>query len=244
MYRKGLFLTLLMVSVFLMSAIGLANDYIPPKVGECLKYKVTVKSMVHGADQIIRVVQSCIYRDRPVIKIQCEMDSVGLVKNLTKYKETEEIILDLEGLYPWVIRHEITDKEGIETEEVTFDYQNGLAVRIFSKNGGPKERTEIRLPGYVQDLLSLQFFLRKNISQGDNQVYLYSDGEIKKISYQLTEIPEPIKLECGQFQKHYRIYNPEKDITILLADTPEHYPLVIQKNGKIGKIEAKLVEIK
>lgn len=244
MYRKGLFLILLTVGALFTSAIGLTDDYIPPRVGERLEYQVIVKSLMHGADQTIRVVESGTYRDRPVIKVQCVMDSVGLAKSITKFKETEEIILDLEGLYPWVIRHEVTDKDGIETEEVTFDYPNNTAVRIFSKNSGSKERSEIQLPGYVQDLLSLQFFLRKNISLGSSQVYLYSDGEIRKIGYQTTEISEPLNLTCGQFQKHYRIYNPEKNITILVADTPEHYPLVIQTNGKIGKIEAKLVEIR
>jgi len=244
MYRKGLFLTVLTVIALFTSVIGLTNDYIPPRVGECLEYQVIVNSMMHGADQTIRVVESGVYRERPTIKVQCVMDSVGLAKSITKYKETEEVILDLEGLYPWVIRHEISDKDGTKTEEVTFDYPNGAAVRIFSENGGSKERTVIQLPGYVQDLLSLQFFLRKNISLGVNQVYLYSDGEIKKIGYQITEISEPLNLACGQFQRYYRIYNPAKNITILLAGTPEHYPLVIQTNSKIGKIEAKLVEIR
>ncbi len=244
MFRKGLFLSLLILSALLLSATGLTDDYIPPRVGECLEYKVFVKSMMHGADQTVRVVESGTYRDRPVIKIQSIMDTVGLAKTITKYKETEEMILDLEGLYPWVIRREIADKDGIEVEEVTFDYPNGSAVRSFSKNGGPKEQTKIQVPGYVQDVLSLQFYLRKNIFQGENRVYFYSDGEIKQISYQVTEKSEPLKLECGQFQKQHQIYNSEKNITILLAVTPERYPLVIQKIGKIGKIEAMLVGVK
>ena len=36
------------------------------------------------------------YRERPVLVIQSKMDTVGLVQVLTKYQETEEIILDLE----------------------------------------------------------------------------------------------------------------------------------------------------
>ncbi len=244
MYRKGFFLALLIICTILTNAVGLADGYIQPRVGEFLEYEVIVKSMIHGANQIVRVIESGVYQDRPVIKIQCVMDSVGMVKSITKYKETEEMILDLEGLFPWVIRHEISDKDGVETEEVTFDYPNGVAVRVFSENGGPKERTEIQVPGYVQDVLSLQFYLRKNISLGDNEVYFYSGGKIKKISYQVTEIVEPLKLKAGDFQKYYQVNNPDKNITILISKTPERYPLAIQKIGKIGKIEAKLATIK
>lgn len=244
MYRKEIYLLILILGTLVIGSIGLAEDYIPPRIGEHLEYEVTVKSMVHGANQTVSIVESGIYQDRPIIKVRSEMVSVGMVKSLTKYKEIEEIVLDSEGLYPWVIRHEIADKNGVEKEEVTFDYQKGLAVRVFSENGGPEERTEISVPGYIQDVLSLQFYLRKNILQGDNQVYLYSGGKIKKISYQVTKVEEQLNLECGKYPKHYRVYNSDKEIAILVADTPERYPLVIQKNGKIGKIEAKLIVIK
>lgn len=244
MFRKGLFLTIVMVSALLMSAVGLAVEYNPPEVGECLQYKVFVKSMMHGADQTVKVVELRNYRERPVLRIQSNMNTVGLAKTITQYQEWEEIILDLEGLYPWEIRRQVSDKDGSESEEVVFDYANGLAVRTVSKNGGPKEQTTIEVPGYVQDVLSLQFYLRKNAALGNNQIYFYSDGEIKEISYQGIERQELLTLECGEFERHYQIDNPEKKITILLATTPKRYPLVIRKVGKIGKVEAKLVEIK
>lgn len=244
MFRKGLFLFVLTISALVMSAAGLTGDYVPPRVGECLEYKVFVKSMMHGADQSVRVVEATLYQARPVLVIQSKMDTVGLVQTLTKYQETEEIILDLEGLYPWVIRRRISDKDGSEIEEVIFDYPKGTAVRTVSKNGGPKQRTEIQVPGYVQDVLSLQFYLRKNTSLGDNQIYFYSDGEIKEISYRATASKEPLNLECGRFEQHYQMDNVEKKITIILADTPERYPLLIRKIGKIGKIEAKLYRVK
>lgn len=244
MFRKGLFLALLIVSASIVSAAGLTDEYIPPKVGECLEYKVYIKSVMHGADQTVKVLEAGNHQERPVLKIQSNMDTVGLAKTITKYQEWEEIILDLEGLYPWEIRRRVSDKDGLETEEVVFDYANGLAVRTVSKNGGPKEESKIQVPGYVQDVLSLQFYLRKYSSLGNNQVNFYSDGEIKEISYQATENQEPLRLECGEFEKHYRIENGEKKITILLSVAPERYPLVISKIGKIGRIEAKLSGIK
>ena len=244
MFRKGLFLVVLTISALIMSAAGLTDDYVPPRIGECLEYKVVVKSMMHGADQSVRVVEANVYQGRPVLVIQSKMETVGLVQTLTKYQETEEIILDLEGLYPWVIRRRVSDKDGSENEEVIFDYSKGTAVRTVSENGGPQKRTKLKVPGYVQDVLSLQFYLRKNTSLVDNQIYFYSDGEIKEISYQATLSKEPLTLECGQFGQYYQINNTEKKIIILLADTSERYPLVIRKIDKIGKIEAKLSEIK
>ncbi|NLW48273.1 MAG: DUF3108 domain-containing protein [Firmicutes bacterium] len=244
MYRKGIFILFLSVLTILTGAIGLTEDYIQPKIGECLEYEVIVKSMVHGADQTIRIVEADVYLDRPVLKIQSVMDSVGMIKSITKYQEKEEIVLDLEGLYPWVIRREISDKDGLEIEEVIFDYSKGVAVRVYSENDGPEERTELEVQGYVQDGLSLQFYLRKNITLGNNEVFFYSNGKIKKISYQITEVLEPLKLECGEFQEYYRVHNSEQKITILISKTPERYPLAVEKIGKIGKIEAKLETIK
>jgi hypothetical protein len=244
MYRKGMFIALLSVLSILTGVVGLADDYIQPRVGECLEYGVIVKSMIHGADQTIKIVESDVYLGRPVIKVESVMDSVGMIKSIAKYREKEEIILDLEGLYPWVIRRETSDKDGLEIEEVTFDYSKGVAARVYSENGGPEERTEMKVQGYVQDGLSLQFYLRKNITKGDDEIFFYSNGKIKKISYQVTEILKPLKLECGEFQKHYRVHNPEEKITILISKTPERYPLAIEKIGKIGKIEAKLVTVK
>lgn len=244
MFRKLIFILLLSLLSILNGIVGLTDDYIQPKVGECLEYEVVVKSMVHGANQTVSIVDSGIYLDRPVIKVQCVMDSVGMIKSITQYRETEEIILDLEGLYPWVIRREISDKDDLETEEVTFDYSKGVAARVLKKNGNPEKRDEIIVPGYVQDALSLQFYLRKNVALGDNEIFYYSNGKVKKIGYQVTEVTEPLKLEWGKFQSYYRIHNPEEKITVLISKTPERLPLAIQKVGKIGKIEAKLVNIK
>lgn len=244
MFRRVLFIILLSFLSILIGTVGLTDDYIQLKVGECLEYEVVIKSMVHGANQTVSIVDSGIYLDRPVIKVHSVMDSVGMVKSITQYREREEIILDLEGLYPWVIRREVSDKDDLETEVVTFDYSKGVAARIFTKNGNSEKRDEIIVPGFVQDALSLQFYLRKNIALGNNEIFYYSNGKVKKISYQVTEVTEPLKLECGDFQSYYRIHNPEEKITILISKTPERFPLAIQKIGKIGKIEAKLVNIK
>lgn len=243
MFRKGLFFLCLAVISQLTTAAGPAECLVSPRVGESLEYKVNVKSLFHGANQTVRVVESGVYRDRPTLKIQCVLETVGLMKSLTGYRETEEVILDSEGLFPWVIQHEIRDKGDIEIEEVFFDYPNGTAIRLYSKNGGPEERTEISVPGYVQDGLSLQYFLRKNFTPGENEIYFYSNGKIKRINYQISEIREELTMECGTFNKYYRVDNPESKITILIADNPAHYPLVIRKNAKIGEVEAKLVVI-
>src|SRR5690606_28795941 len=134
MFRKGLFLLVLTISALFMSAAGLTDDYVPPRIGECLEYKLFVKSMMHGADQSVRVVEATFYRERVVLVIQSKMDTVGLVQVLNEYHGTEESILDVEGLYPWVIRRIISDEDGSETEEVIFDYSKGTAVRTVSKN--------------------------------------------------------------------------------------------------------------
>jgi hypothetical protein len=243
MSRKWLFIAALFGLIFGCSGIGSAEEF-SLRVGETLVYKAMAKTIIHGADQTVKVVSKGNYRNREVYNIHLTMNTIGLVREITKYSEKEDLILDAEGMYPWYIRHEVTEGDSIEVEEVSFDYSRGVAVRIYYENNGPKIRTEIKLPGFVQDGVSLQYYLRKaDLNPGVNQIYFYSNGKVEPVSFNLSEGNKPLKLECGTFDQYLLLNDPVSKFTVMIAKNQHRYPLVIQKIANFGKVEARLIQI-
>jgi hypothetical protein len=201
--------------------------------------------MVHGADQIIKIGAKSVFQGREVVEVVSTMKTVGLLDNAAKYQEIERVLLDVEGIYPHYIKREITEKEKSVVEEVTFYYARNLAVRSYTKNGAAQPNEEIKLAGPIQDGLSLQFFLRKaNMSNGSYKVLFYSNGAIEETVYNVALIKDNLNLGCGTFKQYFQIDHFKSGITVLIANTPERWPLVIRKNASFGKIEVKLEKIK
>ena len=223
---------------------GFANNNYQLKTGETLEYKVIVKSMIYGADQVIKVVGRENYKNHEVWRIRYNMYSVGLAKKMTNYSESEDLLLDVKGFFPWYIKKESQDKDDQEKEELFFDYDNATATRISSKNGSPEQQETISLPGYIQDGLSLQFYLRNSkLKPGINKLNFYSSGHIKEVNYQVSEVKESIKLNSGTYSKSYKIENEEIAITIIISDDDQRFPLIIRKDAKFGKVEARLEKV-
>lgn len=244
MYRKILLWLVLFIFIIPTVTVGAPPDNYEPRVGEVLTYKVIVKSVIHGADQVIKVVSNGSYKNHEVVNVKVSMNTVGMVKGITNYSEVEEMVLDKAGLFPWYFRREVTEADQTDIEEVTFDYQQGIAFRTVMKDNKPKKQSEIKLPGYVQDGLSLPFYLRKgNLKPGQHQLYFYSNGKIDPVVFQLKESNQPLKLECGTYPQSYHISNEQSKITIIVSKNEPRLPLIIQKMAQFGKVEARLINV-
>lgn len=240
MFRKFIYCLLLLLCI---TGLGYTEGYVP-KVGEVLEYKVVVKSVIRGAVQTIKVVSKGVYNGREVYNIRSEMTTIGLVKGLYDYSQVEDLVLDAEGLFPWFIKQEVKNGKNIKQEEVSFDYSRKIAVRLLSQNSGTQERTEFCLPDFVQDGLSLQFFLRKDQNiNGPNKIFFYNNGLIAENSFEVMRINQPITLESGTFPRYCQIVDNVSQIKISIAETPERFPIAIKKITDFGAIEMKLFKI-
>lgn len=219
------------------------NNVYFPRVGETLEYDLWVKSIIHGGKQTVKVLSRESGQDRDQVHVRCAMKTIGIAWNLTKYSEVEDVILDGKGLYPLSIRREIHQGKTISVEKVEFDYTRGIATRSYSVDGGKVETSEIKLPGIVQDAVSLQFFLRKgDFQKGINKLYYYENGMVEETSYQVSEGTETLKLGVGTYSKYYRIDHSGGKITVLVAQDTYRIPLVIRVLASFGKVEGKLVK--
>ncbi|HOJ77694.1 MAG TPA: DUF3108 domain-containing protein [Bacillota bacterium] len=240
MYRK---LVLLVILFLVLTVPSLASNG-TPKIGETLEYKLIAKSVIHVGNQKIVVVGREKFNGHDVYRVRSTMDTIGMVKSISGYSETEELLIDAHGMFPRYLKRVEIEKDGKDIEEVTFDYDKRVAIRLLSKNGGPSERTEIPLPAYVQAGLSLQYFFRYTaLKEGPNKMFYYSNGKIDEYNYVVTKSTSPLKIDTGTYSKYYTINNKVKAITIFIADNEERYPLIVCKIGKIGKVEAKLTKI-
>lgn len=229
----------------LLSLITVPTMAFEVKKGETLGYKVIIKSVIHGGDQTVKIINDHeVYQGAAAIRIRSTVNTLGVVNQLTGYAETEEMVLDAEGLYPLYLKRETKDNKGTEVEQVCFDYRKKIAVRQLNQANQPEERTEIELPGIVHDGLSLQFFIRKpDLKPGSHRLYFYSNGsgKIKDIHYSVREVRQTLKLENKTYPEYLQIQSPKVNITILLSNDAGRVPLLIRKVTKVGKFEAKLV---
>jgi hypothetical protein len=239
------FLTIGLTIILLLSN-NTAAQALRLKQGEVYEYKVIVKSLIHGGNQTVKIINDHeIYKGVAAIRIRSILTTVGMVNKLTGYYETEEMVLDAEGLYPLYLKRESRDNKGTEVEEVRFDYQRKIAYRRLVETKKPEQQMEIKLPGIVHDGLSLQFFLRKaDLRPGAHHLYFYSNGSgsIKEVDYSAREVKRKLQLETKTYSEYLEIKSPEVNITIILANDAERYPLIIRKIAKVGKFEAKLVK--
>lgn len=240
MYRK---FVLLIILFLVLSVPGLADNGIP-KIGETLEYKLIAKSVIHGGNQRITVVGREKFKGHDVYRVRSTMDTIGMVKSISCYSETEELLIDAHGMFPRYLKRVENEKNGTDVEEVTFDYDKRVAIRLLSKDGAPTERTEIPLPAYVQAGLSLQYFFRYSaLKEGSNKMFYYSNGKIEEYNYVVTKSSGSLKTDIGTYPKYYTIHNKAKSITIFIADDDERHPLIVRKVSKIGKVEAKLTKV-
>lgn len=249
MFRKAGPLLLLMVLIWGSIPRAQANPasgvniYIP-QVGEVLQYNVYVQNIFHGAVQTVKILSQDELNNRPVLNVQLSMETVGMIDRLAKYREIEKLTLDLAGLYPMAIHREVQQPDGIIIEEVRFDYVKAVATREVTHADGSVESSLIKLPGYIQDAASLQFFLRKcQFNMGTNQLYFYSNGTIAEVDYTVTQGKTAVKLESGLYSRYYQIDDSIDRITVLVAQDSQRLPFLIRKYTSLGKVEAKLIRV-
>ena len=181
------------------SDIDIVKSY-SPRVGEVLEYDLWVKSIIHGGKQTVKVLSKDPGQNGTVYHVQCSMRTIGLAYSLTKYSEVEDVILDGDGIYPLSIRREVHQGKSVSIEKVEFDYKQGVAIRTYFLDDAKIVTSQIKLPGIVQDAVSLQFFLRKGSYQkGVNKLYYYENGMIEETSYNVSEKTESLKLACGSY---------------------------------------------
>lgn len=241
MLRK-LFPCCCLALVLCFGSFGYAENA-PFKVGEVLEYKLYAKTAIYGANEIIKVVSKNTLNGREVYRVHAEMATIGIVKGLYEYSQIEDLVMDAEGFYPYWIRLETKDRSKNQLEEIHFDYAGKKAIRVLTKNGGT-ETSEIELPGFVQDGLSLQFYLRQDqIAEKPSMIYFYGNGKIKGSNFEIKQISKPIKLESGTYSKYLQIIDYENDITVLIAENQSRLPIYVKKIAKFGSMEMKLSKV-
>jgi hypothetical protein len=241
MFRKLIPCCCLAVLLYF-GSFGYANE---PRfrVGEVLQYKAYARSAIYGANEMIKVVSKDTFSGRDVYRIHAEMTTIGIVKGLYNYSQVEDLVMDAEGFYPYWIRLNTQERSKSQQEEIRFKYDERKATRVVTKNGETRT-SEIDLPGFVQDGLSLQFFLRQNrIQEVPHKIYFYGNGHINESNFEVTFISKPIHLESGTYPKYLQITDNENDITVLIAENQERLPISVKKIAKIGAIEMKLSKI-
>ncbi|HEX3044292.1 MAG TPA: DUF3108 domain-containing protein [Bacillota bacterium] len=251
--KKFLFRELFFISgLLILSGIGMAGfskgaapdlDGFTPQVGEVLEYKMILKSVIHGANQTVKILSKEEFEGHQVLNIRSNLTSVGLVKSLSNYSETEDIKIDAESFYPRWIRREIHNGGKQQLEEVYFNYETMTAERELTRTDGSSQKVTLKLPGMVQDGVSLPFFFRKGLGRSPNHVFFYSEGSITEVVCQITLCNTPVRLKSGNYTGYYQFTDPDSQITIMIGSQGARVPFLIRMIATFGKIESQLVKL-
>jgi hypothetical protein len=227
--------------------ISAGTDGYRLRVGEILDYDVWAKSIIRGGQQTLRILSQDVLQERDVLHVQYTLKTIGVVQSFTNnYFIIEDLVIDREGIYPLSIRREIHQGKLVTVDEVSFDYTKGIATRSFGVNDSKRSTYPLRLPGIVQDAVSLQLSLRKGgFQKGVNRLYFYNNdnGTIEETYFLVSEGSTPLKLECGTYSDYYKFEDKGGKITILIAQDANRTPLIIRFLASFGKVEAKLAKI-
>ena len=231
------------LAVFLcFGSFGYANEFYL-RVGEVLQYKAYAKSAIYGANETIKVVSKDTFSGREVYRVHAEMNTIGFVKGLYNYSQSEDLVMDAEGFYPYWIRLNTQERSKVQEEEIRFNYETKKATRVKTKNG-VTTTSEIDLPGFVQDGLSLQFFLRQgHIQELPHRVYFYGNGHINESNFDVKSIAKPLRVENVTYPKYLQITDSENDITVMIAENQDRLPILVKKIANIGSIEMRLSKV-
>lgn len=157
-----------------------------------------------------------------------------------KVEDVVESLIDVEGIFPWRFKKRL--REGKYRAEVyaEYDQRNHLAIT---------KGDTIKIPEYVQDALSIFYYIRTvNLKVGES-IYVdnISDGKVYPLEVKVLR-KERIRVGAGTFDciliepklKGAGIFRQKGKLTIWLTDDERKIPVLMKSKIAIGSINLEL----
>ncbi len=227
-------------------------------VGEKLTFVVRY-GFIHAGNAIMEVKELTEIEGRPVYRIISTARSKKAFDLFFKVRDSVETYIDAQGIFSWKFVKRLREGaykfdlfvnynqySGVASVEM-IRYHNDEPLRI--KN---REKFELDIPQYVQDILSSFYFVRTQSLRVGVPLYL-TNHDNKKI-YNLKVIvqkKEVVKVKAGKFRcimvqpqlKGESIFRQKGKLWIWLTDDEYKIPVQMKSAVTIGKITTELTKI-
>ncbi len=195
---------------------------------------------VHAGEAIMEIPKIQVYRGREVYLIRSTARTNRTFSTFFKVRDQVESLMDVGGLFSWHFEKHLREGKFMADIEEEFNQRSHFVV---------SRGDTIRVPPYVQDVLSSLYFIRtRPLVVGDPiAVVNYADHKVYPLEVKILR-KEDVKVRAGKFHciviepilKSTGIFQQKGKLTVWLTDDQFHMPVLMKSKVVVGSFIAEL----
>ena len=222
-------------------------ENIPFGVGEEFQYTVRY-GVIKAGSASMRVEELTERQGRPCLHVVSEVKTSRFFSAFFKVRDRVESWIDAEGIYPWEFRKKLREGGYRAALHAVYDHRRGLAY---------VDGDTVKIPPFVQDVLSVFYFIRTQPLRLGGSVDFYSHDNKKVFPLEARVVREErVKTGAGTFDTYLVIpqmrktrdgaglFRPKGEMWIWFSKDPSHIPVLIKSKLNFGSLTLELKKIR
>jgi len=208
-----------------------------PKDGENLTYRVscTLVIEINLGEEHLNAVKTTNEEGRSMLRTDQIVESTT---SLVSYSEKRSVLWDPRDMIPVSEDSMVTQGGNTNQESIRFLLDQNLVM--IDRNGA---KNQVAYEPGLQTSTSLIHYLRTfPWERGITRIPLLVNNQVKWVSFEVKEEKEAKKVDFGQFDRVYHIYNEQLKYSIWFDRGPGHLPLEIRSKLSVGLAKAVLTK--
>jgi hypothetical protein len=217
-------------------------------VGEHLEFDIRYGFITAGTAtmSVKRLIE---FETRPCFLIETTAQSNSFFNTFYKVDDKVESIIDAIGMYSWRFEKNLSEGKYRAHRQISFDQRNNLAY--YSK--APDHQDTIKVPDYVQDVLSVFYYVRTQPLEVGRSIFVdnYNDGKLNRLEVKVLE-KETVTVSAGTFEcfvvepllKSVGVFKHEGQLKVWLTTDRLRLPVLMKSKVLVGSIAAELTNYK
>lgn len=211
-------------------------------VGEQLHFTLKYGPITAGSATM--EVASIEYVDgKACYRVISEARSNGFFSLFFRVEDRLESFIDVEGIFPWRFQKFIQEGNYRSDRWTIYDQEQHLAMT--------SRGDTLTVPPFVQDALSLFYFVRTQSLEMDRELMVdnHTDGKVYPLRIKVQGRGR-VKVDAGTFdcivieplQKVAGLFKEEGKLKVWLTDDRRRMPVLMKSKVKVGSITAELTD--
>ncbi len=223
--------------------IGRYVDNVAFGVNEKLTYDINY-GFINAGTATMEVASLIEYQERPCFQIITTAKSNSFFSSFYNVDDRAESIIDAVGIFSW--RFEKNIKEGSYRSDRQYDFDQVNHTTVY-------ENDTITVESYVQDALSMLYYIRTQKLKPGTSFFIESFVDGKKIKTEVKIIKkEKITVEAGSFDclvveplmSLVGVFKHKGSLKVWVTDDRIKMPVLMKTKVIVGSISAELTDFK
>lgn len=208
---------------------------------EMLKFDINY-GFINAGTATMEVLNLIEYENRPCYQILTTATSNSFFSSFYKVEDSVESIVDAVGMFSWHFKKKLREGKYKSDRKYSFDQRNNQVIY---------NEDTIAVPSFVQDVLSLMYYIRTQELTPDKSIFAdnFTDGKHYSIEVKVIK-RERITVEAGTFDcilvepllQSVGVFKHEGKLSVWLTDDRLKMPVLMKSKVLVGSISAELTE--